>query len=193
MFSARSSLQLPVLHLQVKEHLVGDEAGEAGFQETEPLADLAYRLYVLVVELAPRRGLLPSVEQFVGPVQDGEHFRQAGVRPGRTSRLFVGRLAEPCRADDIHLPLCHPRGYLQHLAVLQVGELAVHQAVHGDEHLAAFLQRLRVDGDSRLVGGGAEDIECDGEAEGLVDERLDGGHLTSPFRLVVAVLCCDSI
>ena len=35
--------------------------------------------------------------------------------------------------------------------------------------------RLGVDGDSRLVGGGAEDIECDGEAEGLVDEGLDGG------------------
>ena len=59
--------------------------------------------------------------------------------------------------------------------MLQVGELAVHQAVHGDEHLAAFLQCLGVNGDSRLVGGGAEDIECDGEAEGLVDERLDGG------------------
>ena len=64
---------------------------------------------------------------------------------------------------------------LQHLTVLQVGELAVHQAVHGNEHPAAFLQRLGVDGDSRLVGGGAEDIECDGEAEGLVDEGLDGG------------------
>ena len=61
--------------------------------------------------------------------------------------------------------------------MLQVGELAVHQAVHGDEHLAAFLQYLGVDGDSRLVGGGAEDIECDGEAEGLVDERLDGPAL----------------
>ena len=74
--------QLPVFHLQVKEHLVGDEAGEAGLQETEPLAHFVYCLYVLVVELALRRGLLPPVEQFVGPVQDGEHFRQAGVLPG---------------------------------------------------------------------------------------------------------------
>ena len=79
--------QLPVLHLQVKEHLVGDEAGEAGLQETEPLAHLVYCLYVLVVELPARRGLIPAVEQFVDPVQDGEHFRQA------TERLRVSSMS----------------------------------------------------------------------------------------------------
>lgn len=34
-----------------------------------------------------------------------------------------------------------------------------------------------------LVGGCTEDIECDGEAEGLVDEGLDGGLASyQPFQ-----------
>ena len=73
--------------------------------------------------------------------------------------------------------------------MLQVGELAVHQAVHGNEHPAAFLQRLGINGDSRLVGGGAEDIECDGEAEGLVDQRLDGGNFNLPPGMVSLHIC----